>query len=1588
MVSLSSYRALIFATLGVFALAACGDGGGESPRSDSDAGPEDGSTPSGDASSGLRDGGDAGTADPSLCGNRRVDPGEACDDGNRAPLDGCSDLCQLEPGARCDAVGAACVVCGNGIVESGELCDDRNYTAGDGCDASCQPEGSGWQCPVAGQFCELCGNGVLEPNERCDDGNRDDGDGCSANCYDLGANYRCPVPGGACELCGDGVLGAHEACDDGNIQPLDGCVPNCQAVEAGWVCPLNGGSCSLCGDGVIDPMSEECDDGNFQDADGCSISCKLELGAVCWLEGEQCSVCGNGVLEVVAIDPQGTSDTSDDTYVIEQCDDKNAASGDGCSSTCQREANYLCPLAGYGCYACGNGVREGIEKCDDGNLAAGDGCSADCLRIELGYSCPTSGELCVRCGDAIVQAGEQCDDGNVNGGDGCGRTCQIESDQGYRCQVEGQTLVGCAKCGDSLVQLDEQCDDGNSQAGDGCSADCLSVEASYNCFFVGYACALCGDGVRNPGEECDEGTFTDGVGCDSQCQLQAGYTCAIAGERCTLCGDGQREGLESCDDGNLGPADGCSSECQVEAGYDCSTGTCLAAACGDGYRAGTEECDDGNARSGDGCSIVCDIEEGFACVAGTNCHRTVCGDTIVEGTEQCDDGASTSPGCDDACQLELGYHCPTPGSPCVLATCGNSVREGSEQCDDGNVTNGDGCTGNFCQFEPGYYCPTDGAACLPTVCGDGLMQGLESCDDGNTVAGDGCSASCAVETFYRCQGEPSSCRPLLEFAAVRRFTVSNVSPAALVYDPARRSFGGHKQVASQKPIELCLDGTVINPNDTTAGPYGTMTRATGAIEPVAASYSLVPAPVSATMLEAAYDPFTGHFLYLTKQGSTVTLTDVPLCTVTGCTGRYYRDSAHPDESITRFETALSGAPGAEGLTVGEDGDLYVTDSGLQRIAVFARRRNADQSVYVPDCAAAAQTNCTTFTATAIAARGFAVPTSDVLDAVFTVPGERMVGVFNQYAGAPSYVGKDAITNVAITSSQHFSFYAPDLLTNPPLYGRSALPGLLFKLGTLGTTYTKYAQSAETASDGGSFIICPQNPSEPCQLFARTCSSDAECAEIAPGTRCQVDAEIPYCASEGEARDDVASVQSSSTANVIDVLANDSRSESTCIDPRLRVVAINGNSSADTAIATAEGGSVRFDASGTQVTYAAPTDRCGFIDTFSYTADLGGNVRDDATVRILVKCVCGDGVLQVGEQCDLGAQNGPLPAPCSDVCLLNANCGDGIRQPSEECDDANRTAGDGCSPICSLETVCGNGRVEGVEECDDGNQLSGDGCSDVCTVPYCGDGLRDFDNPDGAEECDEGVNNGTSGSACTVLCTTVSRCGDGSIDDGEQCDDGNIVQGDGCGPTCSLESACGDGIIGSGEECDPAYSSLQCGGYTCSALCRCENYCGDGRVGGTETCDDGNTVGGDTCNADCSTPYCGDARVDTQLMEQCDDGNTDPADACTNDCKLVTVCGNGTLEGSEQCDDGNNLSGDGCSSTCGSEVSQCGNNVREFDEQCDDGNLTAGDGCDASCRSEGGICGDGVRQAPETCDDGNRISGDSCDSECQTEIFVQ
>ncbi len=167
---------------------------------------------------------------------------------------------------------------------------------------------------------------------------------------------------------------------------------------------------------------------------------------------------------------------------------------------------------------------------------------------------------------------------------------------------------------------------------------------------------------------------------------------------------------------------------------------------------------------------------------------------------------------------------------------------------------------------------------------------------------------------------------------------------------------------------------------------------------------------------------------------------------------------------------------------------------------------------------------------------------------------------------------------------------------------------------------------------------------------------------------------------------------------------------------------------------------------------------------------------------------------------------------------------------------------------------------------------------------------------------------SSGAIDDVVFTRDAACGDGIVNAGEQCDDGNQNDLDACGNDC-LNNVCGDGVVNNGEQCD---DGNQVDVDACGNDCLL-NFCGNGTVEAGEQCDDGNQIDTDACGNDCLRNGCGDGVVNNG--EQCDDGNTSNLDACLNDCSNAR-CGDGYVyTGAEQCDDGNNVGGDGCEADC-------------------------------------------------------------------------
>jgi cysteine-rich repeat protein len=115
--------------------------------------------------------------------------------------------------------------------------------------------------------------------------------------------------------------------------------------------------------------------------------------------------------------------------------------------------------------------------------------------------------------------------------------------------------------------------------------------------------------------------------------------------------------------------------------------------------------------------------------------------------------------------------------------------------------------------------------------------------------------------------------------------------------------------------------------------------------------------------------------------------------------------------------------------------------------------------------------------------------------------------------------------------------------------------------------------------------------------------------------------------------------------------------------------------------------------------------------------------------------------------------------------------------------------------------------------------------------------------------------------CAASICIAAGCGNGFVEAGEVCDDGNRISFDGCRADCASREMCGDGIVDPafGEACDcgmPGTLSPTClqpnsqlSGAECREDCKLAR-CGDSILDPDELCDDGNTQGFDGCRADC------------------------------------------------------------------------------------------------------------------------------------------
>ncbi len=374
-----------------------------------------------------------------------------------------------------------------------------------------------------------------------------------------------------------------------------------------------------------------------------------------------------------------------------------------------------------------------------------------------------------------------------------------------------------------------------------------------------------------------------------------------------------------------------------------------------------------------------------------------------------------------------------------------------------------------------------------------------------------------------------------------------------------------------------------------------------------------------------------------------------------------------------------------------------------------------------------------------------------------------------------------------------------------------------------------------------------------------------------------------------------------------------------------------------------------------------------------------------------------------DACNFVVNDGCCPSGCTFADDLNCPpvCGNGVLEPGEECDDGATISNDGCSMDCEREgsccemngsvcdetlpggcageflgidtdcvsntcPVCGNGVLEGAEECDDGNLDDGDECDSSC------DEIPPFN-----DDCATAREITSLPFAETIDCTVATTGFDGS----------------------GFYNVARNATLGDdGMDNDVWYrwtADVDCtvGALFRAPFPRSRTWTHEGLAVLWQ---------GDDCGARIELKNQGSidrngwfgvlhltwpAFKGTTYWIQLGDAGTVPGGGVVTfdlQCLGDLGCGNGVLETGEACDDGNNISGDGCSSECRKEGACClgdGSCVSSTFGNCPFHYHWSFDSCaTVACP----VCGDGECEYPEECDDGNTLDGDSCSSNCQFE----
>jgi len=568
----------------------------------------------------------------------------------------------------------------------------------------------------------FCGNGVAEAPEVCDDGNNVAGDGCAADCTFEAGGVLKDCPGQPFALSGVGnaprtvtfagsttgfatntVTAA--GCSSSGYNAIYAITPDVDgSLTAKLVASYDNATLHVRTECDIADTQLDCREGT-EPLENLTVTVPVKAGLPHYVvvDSSSSTYHGNYALEVTV-----TPGTCGNKLLdgAEECDDGNAAAGDGCSATCKLEAVSAaadtCPGAPLPLTDKLDGTYTGVVTSSTASMLADlkpktaqGGCTTSINAKDAVYTIvsPISGLLEATVSgtfDSAIYVRTACDAdaaaftdlacaGNADGNGPEKLSVPIVANQPLYVVVDGETaaaaglfelgvVVRPAVCGNGTLEGGELCDDGNTAAGDGCSATCQLEPITKN------------DTCANA----EPIALAAGAGGTYSATVSSGTTNLTHDQTFTGCASLGPDAVFAV----VAPIDGVLTAEVPVAGFNVSLGA--RTACAPSTTA-TVPLVCANASSDNGLEEI-----SFSVVAGQTYYL------IVDGAASTQFGAFT-----------MLVNVRPPG-------CGDSLVSGAEQCDDGNTVAGDGCSPT-CTAEvlagidscPGYVLPLAGAGTEP-----------------------------------------------------------------------------------------------------------------------------------------------------------------------------------------------------------------------------------------------------------------------------------------------------------------------------------------------------------------------------------------------------------------------------------------------------------------------------------------------------------------------------------------------------------------------------------------------------------------------------------------------------------------------------------------------------------------------------------------------------------------------------------------------------------------------------------------------------------------------------------------------------------